>query len=81
VKPIRVAIDAAKLPAEWPGIVREIALREGNAVRAGAGATIEVQLINTGEFRALMLPNGGTCFVSDSDRDLVLRQIHEGNKI
>jgi hypothetical protein len=78
MKPVRVPVAAAAIPAEWPGIVREIALRDGHAVRAGEGATIEVQSINTGLFHPLALPNNGTCFETDADRDSVLRLIHEG---
>ena len=70
-------ITAADLPAGWAAIVRETAQREGHAVRGGAGCTIEVQSITTGNFYRLMLPGGGFAFTTAEERDAVLRQIQE----
>lgn len=84
---IRPAITAEQVPAAWIAAVREVARRDGHAVRAhstgsgqaGAGAhTIEVQSINTGEWQPLMLPGDGCTFATVADRDAVLRQIHQG---
>lgn len=72
------AISIAQLPEGWSGIVGAVAKRDGHAVRAGAGATIEVQSINDGEFRPLLLPGGGVAFATDAERDAVLAEIWKG---
>lgn len=71
----REPITAASIPQEWIETVRAIAQRDGHAVRAGAGATIEMQSINTGKFGILMLYGSADRFASDADRDQVLEQI------
>jgi len=73
VPPPKLALAA--LPATWPATVREIVQREGAAMRAGAGASIEVQSINTGEFMPLLLPGGAMEFATAAERDAVLAQI------
>lgn len=63
------------LATNWPARVRSAAFRDGNALQAGPGNTIEAQSINTGEFGAIMLPNGGASFTTPEDRDQVLEKI------
>jgi hypothetical protein len=70
--PGRLPMAATEIPPEWIELRREIIAREGCAVRPGHDATIEVQSINTGAFLALMLPGGGTRFVTRADRDAIL---------
>jgi hypothetical protein len=71
--PLKLAL--ADLPPAWPATVREIVQREGVAMRAGAGGSIEVQSINTGEFMPLLLPGGAMEFATAAERDAVLAQI------
>lgn len=56
-------------------MLREIAQREGRAVRAGAGNSIEFQVINSGVFLPVQLPDGGTAFPSTKERDEALQVI------
>lgn len=59
----------------WADRVREAAKRDGNAIQAGAGNTIEAQSINSGLFGAILLPTGGAAFATAEDRDQVLQKI------
>ena len=68
-------ITAADLPPDWISARREIATRDGHALRAGRGNTIEVQSINTGEWLTLQLPDNARNFATAADRDAVLRHI------
>ncbi|MBP8256059.1 MAG: hypothetical protein KAX37_01955 [Opitutaceae bacterium] len=67
---------ASDIPPEWIEVVRATLDREGVAFRAGVNRpTIEVQSVTDGQFRALMLPRGGTHFSTPEDRDAILRQL------
>jgi len=66
---------AEVLATNWADNVREASLRDGNAIRAGAGNTIEGQSINTGQFMPILLKSGGVAFASAADRDAVLAHI------
>jgi len=68
---------AEVLGTNWADNVREASRRDGNAIRAGEGNTIEGQSINTGQWMPIMLRNGGTAFASADDRDQVLAEIHK----
>lgn len=59
----------------WFEMLREIAQRTGQAVRAGAGDSIEFQSINTGQFMPVQLPEGGTAFPSTRERDDALQVV------
>ena len=71
----RSPVRATDIPEEWIELVGEIIRRDGQAMRAGAGCCIEVQSINTGEFQPMGLPAGGTAFVNQAERDLVLERL------
>ncbi|QYM80253.1 hypothetical protein K0B96_06470 [Horticoccus luteus] len=75
MKSLPPPVTAASLMPEWIALVREIARREGHAVRAGAGNTIEVQSINTGVFHPIAMPTGATEFTTAAERDFVLEKI------
>jgi len=69
---------AAELPEDWPGIIREIVRREGQAVRGPVDKpVIEVKSLTTNRWHPLMLPGGGTRFTDYAERDSVIRQILE----
>lgn len=68
-------VTAADLSPDWISDRREIAQRDGHALRAGHGNTIEVQSINTGEWLTLQLPDNARDFATAADRDAVLRQL------
>lgn len=70
-----VPITAAEILPHWPAAVRQAARRDGVAIRAGAGNSIEAQSINTGEWMPILLKNGGTAFATAEDRDQILNQI------
>jgi len=73
------AIAAAAVSAEWIAVVREIAQRDGHALRAGEANTIEVQSINQPDlWLSLQLPGDGQTFTTAAERDEVLRKIQEG---
>lgn len=74
-RPKAPPVALASLPDDWIETVREIVRRDGVAVRAGFGACIEVQSINTGEFYPLLLPGGGVAFASAGERDEALARI------
>lgn len=66
---------------EWIRVRREIIQREGCAVRAGAGRTIEVQLVNRPGtvFMPLFGPDGvNRSFASEALRDEILRRLQGG---
>lgn len=68
-------IAALECPWEWIAARSEILRREGQAARAGAANTIEIQSINTGEWHRLTLPNDATHFLTSDDRDIILRYL------
>jgi hypothetical protein len=67
--------SAAEIAPEWLAMVRATLEREGVALRAGAGPSIEVQSMRDGIFRPLQLPNNGRAFRSVEDRDQIFRQL------
>jgi hypothetical protein len=74
--PVVTPLTAAEvLATNWADNVRSAVQRDGNALRAGVGNTIEAQSINTGEFGPILLRNGGVVFATAADRDAVLAHI------
>ncbi|MBI5689286.1 MAG: hypothetical protein HZC55_04255 [Verrucomicrobia bacterium] len=71
-------VTAADCDEWWIALRREILVREGQAIRQGAGLTIEVQSINTGRFHPLTLPNDATSFATLADRDAILCRLQRG---
>lgn len=71
-------IAASDLPPDWIPLRREIIVRDGVAVRAGAGASIEVKSLTTNEWCRLTLHGGAQAFVTFADRDAVLAQLQGG---
>jgi hypothetical protein len=68
-------ITADQIPPDWPIAVREALNNcKGVQVRAGANNSIEAWSALRG-WMPLMLAGGGTTFVSQADRDLVLGAI------
>jgi hypothetical protein len=63
------------LATNWADNVREASRRDGNAIRAGTGNTIEGQSINTGQWMPITLRSGGIAFATAEDRDQVLAKI------
>jgi hypothetical protein len=63
------------IPADWPALVREIVRRDGQAVRAGAGNSIEVKSLTTNQWLCLQLPGGAKSFATPEVRDAILAQI------
>ena len=70
-------ITRAGLPSDWVALRREIIVRDGYAVRAGAPAwTIEIKSLHTNEWCTLLLNEAGVReFASAADRDQVLREL------
>ncbi len=69
-------VTFSEIPPEWPEVVRERILREGNAVRANPNRpVIEVKSTTTNKWCSLGLPGGGTEFASFEDRNLVMARI------
>lgn len=67
---------AADCTAQWVAERRAIILRDGHAVRGGAGPWIEVQTINgPRKWCTLTLPGNALVFATIADRDQVLRQL------
>lgn len=71
--PAPISLD--QVPAGWIADRRVVALREGHAIRTGAGRSIEVQSINTGRWHWLTLPTGAIEFTTTAERDTVLAQL------
>ena len=84
-KPAPIALD--QVPAEWIELRREIIQRDGYALRAGDGNSIEVKSLTPREQMAerdplrtnawcpLALPGGAVNFRTAEDRDAVLSQL------
>ena len=68
-------ITRAQLPEGWIAERREVIVREGYALRAGAAATIEIKSLTTNEWLYLALPDKATAFTSEADHDVVLAQL------
>jgi len=67
---------AADCTAQWVAERRAIILRDGHAVRGGAGPWIEVQTINEPKkWCTLTLPGNTLIFASVADRDVVLNKL------
>ena len=71
----QLSANLSDIPADWPATVREIVRRDGQAVRAGAGNSIEVKSLNTNQWLCLQLPNGAKHFATPEARDAILGQI------
>lgn len=59
----------------WIEMLREIVQRDGQAVRAGAGDSIEALSLRTNEWMPIRLPDGGTAFPTTRERDQALTRI------
>lgn len=71
-------VTAAEIPEEWPEVVREIVLRQGNAVRPNpVKPVIEIKSLTTNQWCMLTLPGGGTEFISFEDRNSVMERIRK----
>lgn len=68
-------ITAASVPDEWISDVREILVRDGQAIRAGDGPSIEAKSLRTNKWGRLMLPGSGTTFTDVAERDVVLAKL------
>ena len=68
-------ITRDQLPEGWIAERREVIAREGYALRAGAGACIEIKSLITNEWLRLALLDKATAFASEADRDAVLAQL------
>jgi hypothetical protein len=68
-------ITRDQLPDGWIAERREVIARESYALRAGAGACIEIKSLTTNEWLRLALLDKATAFASETDRDVVLAQL------
>ena len=68
-------ITRAQLPEGWIAERREVIAREGYALRAGAGACIEIKSLTSNEWLRLALLDKTTAFTTEADRDAVLAQL------
>ncbi len=69
-----ISLDA--LPEGWLDMVREIIVRDGNAMRGSTTMlAVEIKSLRTNEWMPLCLPGGGVLFVSLEDRDAVVRKL------
>jgi hypothetical protein len=68
-------ITRALLPEGWIAERREVIQREGYALRAGAGASIEIKSLTTNEWLRLALPDKAPAFTTEAERDAVLAQL------
>lgn len=69
-------VAASDIPPEWIAMVQEIIQRNGQAIRAHASQPIiEVKSLRDNQWGPLMLHGSGFIFVSNADRDAVLRRI------
>lgn len=75
-----IEITITDLPEGWIDERRTIAQRDGHAIRAGRGRTIEVQSIRTGDWHPLALPNNAKRFAFELERNAVLAALQEGQK-
>lgn len=66
------AIARDQLPEGWIEARREVIQREGYALRAGDGATIEIKSLTTNEWLRLALLDKATAFTTEAERDVVL---------
>jgi hypothetical protein len=66
------AIARDQLPEGWIEERREVIQREGYALRAGDGATIEIKSLTNNEWLRLALPDKATAFTTEAERDVVL---------
>lgn len=71
--PPPIAID--QITPEWIAERREIILREGRAVRAGAGNRIEVKSLTDNRWYCLTLPGGALAFTLELERDAVVHAL------
>jgi len=67
---------ATDVPQTWIEERRAILLRDGHAIRTGAGYWIEVQSINEPHtWHPIHTPNGGFLYDSAGSRDAVLHRL------
>ncbi len=72
--PAPIALD--QVTPQWIEERREIVVRDGFALRAGAPRrTIEIKSLRTNEWCVLTLPGGAFEFVELADRDAVLARL------
>lgn len=83
-------VTLAQLPEDWIAERREVVVREGYALRAGAGATIEIKSLTLtvqlavddplkrNQWLRLALPDNAPAFATDADRDAVLTALQGG---
>jgi hypothetical protein len=69
-------VSLASFPENWISDRREVILRDGYAVRAGNGASIEIKSLTTNEWMRLALPGGATAFTSIAERNRVLGELN-----
>lgn len=62
-----------------PGWASRVRFAQPREIRAGAGLSIEARMQPHHQWQAIMLPGGGTRFVSAQQRDEVLEMIRTGN--
>lgn len=72
-------IARSQLPEGWIEERREVIQREGYALRAGAGATIEIKSLHTNEWLRLPLPDKAPAFTTEAERDGVMGEL-QGQK-
>ena len=70
-------ITAADVSPAWIATRREVIVRDGHALRAGAGCAIEIKSLTTNEWHWLTLPGGAIAFTTDADRDAALAKLQE----
>jgi len=72
---MNVALTRDQIKPSWIDVRREIILRKRYAIRAGAKQTIELRLERG--WSAITLPDGGTQFETDEDRDAILKALRD----
>jgi hypothetical protein len=77
---LKAPVTAGEIDDTWIAERREIILRDGYALRAGAGNTIEANRYHDGNWRVITLPNEATTFVTETDRDAVLARLNGKTK-
>lgn len=69
-------VSLSQIPEGWAEMVREIIVRDGNALRASPiTPSIEVKSLITNKWHPLGLPGGGTTFVSYGDRNFMFHKL------
>ena len=68
-------ITRAQLPEGWIAERREVVQRDGYALRAGEGASIEIKSLTTNEWLLLALPDKAPGFATEAERDGVIGEL------